>query len=156
MPVMLNTINMGLLIVSLGQFNLKRLARNVAVEGIEYQRATGKNPLMDAPTVIGGGAIELAISAFGLAGDIASIGGLAIPEAGVEAVIDNIIGRAVENRYFPKQVIGGKTYEIKAAEHAVTFAEWAPIVPVIPTVSALQWWGRSQLRREIREVDKKK
>lgn len=150
-------------VVSVGTLGLirpRKLAGEILQEDMEVLRVTGKDPLLRPLTVGILGGVELALSLTEQGGAVvAALGTLgfgAVPAEGaalaVDAAIDTAIGKTVEAVHYRKAKEMG--VNLTAVDKAVTLAGLAPFIPVAPTLSYLQWYGRASARKEIRKRQK--
>ena len=139
---------------SAGIIDLKRAARNSAIESLNYQAGTGKNPNMGLFGAVVTGVIEDTLSTAewipNILGAIPTLGGTVLEGLAVDAIIDFIIGKGIEYVKFPPDDALGEPVQHRTIDDIVKWAGILPVIPVGPTLALSQNRGRGILRKETK------
>lgn len=149
----------SVLLPLLGRALDKKASRRAATDAIVYEKKTGINPDLTAFDTVAftlGEALINVIVDVGIALTAPeTLGASFIAGLVVDSVVDRIIAGQIANLKFPKKTIDGQKVSIEGYDHIVNTVGLIPELPVVAgAISFHQWYGKSQLRREVREMSK--
>ena len=149
----------SVLLPILGRTLDKKASRRAAIESLVYEKKTKINPNLTAFETISftiGEALFNAVIDVVIAITAPETVGASIP-AGlvVDSVVDRMIAGQIANLKFPKKIIDGQKVSIEGDDHIVNTVGLIPELPVVAgAISFHQWYGKSQIRKEIRDMGK--